>query len=159
MKHFTPSKAEIKIDRLTICFNDPSIDNVKATCGLLLSDQYTKAIPGIQSTVSPLYEVSARILVPFLNIDDNTERHPVFFQAGPRRPGLSSYRLDLNPYKLPTGGVDDLRTLLESTIDATPQEFFHDGRVTRVDIAIDIPGHTVNDLILVTSRKQKHGVY
>ncbi|MGA8616357.1 MAG: hypothetical protein WB760_32620 [Xanthobacteraceae bacterium] len=49
--------------------------------------------------------------------------------------------------------------MLDMTIDSTPEEFFSTGRVTRVDAAVDLHGFTIDDLIVLTPRKQKHGVY
>jgi len=72
---------------------------------------------------------------------------------------LSSYRLEFNPSKLTKDGLDDLVVFLNSTIDPDPLEFFRGGRITRCDVAVDLPGCHLEDLIVRTSRMQKHGIY
>jgi len=153
----TTANIQIILDRLTICFNEPNKEFVKKTCGLILSDKYTNEIPGMKVTANARYAVSARIPMPFSY--DAVERHPVFFEAGPKLPGHPSYRLDFNPAKLTGDGIDELKCFLECIMDPTPEEFFGKGRVTRVDIAADLIGPDLNDLIVLASRKQKHGVY
>src|SRR5690242_20246137 len=96
---------EISIDRLSICFNDPTPENVKATCGMLLSDTISKQIPGMIVTKSAMYQVNARIPVPYLDSADCP--HPFFFQAGPHLPGLPSYRVDYNPSKMSDAGTSE----------------------------------------------------
>jgi hypothetical protein len=151
------SKIRISIDRLAICFTEPNPEHVKSTCGLLLSDKYTNAIPGIKITNSAKYRVNARIPLPYAATSDLS--HPIYFQAGPHLPGLPSYRLEFNPAKMSADGISEMLALLSSIMDPEPLEFFHKGWVTRVDVAVDLPGHSVDDLIVVTKRKQKHGVY
>ncbi len=143
------------LDRLTVCFNDPKPDHVQGTLGLLLSDKYNKTIPGISTTKTARYAARFRLLLPF----DGADRHPICFEVGPHDPKLPSYRLDFNPSKLSAAGIDDLKVLLDTTINDTPIEFFRQGRITRVDVAIDLPDKTLDDVIVRSKRKQKHAVY
>ena len=98
---------------------------------------------------------SCRLRLPF----DATAQETVCFEAGPTRPGQASYRLEFNPSKLSKPGLDDLIVFLNSFIDADPIEFFRGSRVTRCDVAIDLLGHRLEDVIVRSSRLQKHGVY
>jgi len=150
-----PTKPVISLDRLTICFNDPDPANVKGTCGLLLNDMYTKQVAGMRVTKNARYAVRCQIPLPF----DGPEKHPIFFEAGPLHEGLPDYRLDFNPSKLTSEGISDLKVLLDTIIDPTPLEFFRNGRVTRADVACDLLGYSVADVIVRSKRKQKHGVY
>lgn len=147
---------QIVVDRLTVCFSDENSEHVEVTCGLLLSDKYTKGIPGLKMTKNARYKVSAQFLLP---LSGGGPTHPVYFEAGPHQPGISSYRLDFNPSKLSSDGWTDLIALLNSIIDADPAEFFSYGRVTRIDAAIDMPGQILDDLIVLHRGKKKHGVY
>jgi hypothetical protein len=149
------AKFSIILDRLSICFNDPNAENVKASYGLLISDHITKSTPGMMVTKNPRYMASCRLRLPF----DGTAQQTVCFEAGPARPGQASYRLEFNPSKLPPAALDDLIVFLTSTIDPDPVEFFRGGKVTRCDVAIDLPDHHLEDVIVRTARLQKHGVY
>jgi hypothetical protein len=157
VNHTQATTIQIALDRLSVCFTDPNYDNVKGTCGLLLSDHYMKTITGMKVNANARYAVQARIPMPFMS--DGVDKHPICFEAGPKHEGLPSYRLDFNPAKLSAEGIDQLKVLLDSIIDATPQEFFSEGRVTRVDVAVDLVGPTVDHMFVLTERKQKHGVY
>src|SRR5689334_2819171 len=131
------SDTKIIIDRLTVCFKYPNQEAVKGTCGQLLNDKYVQNIPGIQINKNGRYMVSVKIPLPFMS--EGVHKHPVYFEAGPLLPKLPSYRLDFNPSKLSPAGMDDLMVLIDSIMHPDPKEFFSDGRVTRIDIAVDLP--------------------
>jgi hypothetical protein len=82
---------KLSLDRLSICFNEPNKESVKKTCGLILSDKFHNDPPGILVTKNQRYDVSCQIPLP-----SNTEgvKTSVCFEAGPRQPGQSSFRLD-----------------------------------------------------------------
>jgi hypothetical protein len=145
----------IILDRLAICFHDPNPEHVKAAWGLLVDDHITKFTPGMSVTKNQRYMASCLLRVPF----GDTVHHTVCFEAGPRNPGQASYRLDFNPATITKAGLDDLIVFLNSAIDPDPVEFFREGRVTRCDVALDLPGRHLEDTIVRTARLQKHGVY
>jgi hypothetical protein len=149
------SNCSLILDKLSICFNDPNAENVEATYGLLVCDHITKFTPGMTVTKNQRYMASCRLRLPL----DGTVQETVCFEAGPTRPGQASYRLEFNPAKLTKAGLDDLIVFLNSIIDPDPVEFFRGGKVTRCDVAIDLPGYRLEDVIVRTSRLQKHGVY
>ena len=149
-------KVTLKFDRLSQCYNEPNLDFVKSTCGLLLDDHYRKTIPGLKVTANARYHVSCQIPVPFSSID---KKSVVTFEAGPRHPGMSSYRIDFNPSKLSSSGSTDFLSVLQTSIDADTTEFFKLGKVTRCDLALDFPGYHLVDVIVRSSRAQKHGLY
>lgn len=141
-------------DRLSICFNEPNKDTVKKTCGLLLNDYMTKYIPGMHVTKNARYEVSCKIPVEA----SSNGRH-ICFEAGPRRPGQPSFRLDFNPSKLSSDALNEFISHLAGWIDENEIAFFYFGKVTRCDVALDLIGLCLEDVIVRTTRKQKHGVY
>jgi hypothetical protein len=108
-------------------------------------------------TKSPRYAVSCRIKLPYS--EPCYSPQTVVFQAGPHLPGVASYRWEGNPDKISTVGWDDLHTLLSSCIDVDPIAFFRSGKITRLDVALDLPGLNLDQVIVRSSRLQKHGVY
>jgi hypothetical protein len=144
------------LDRLSIVYYEPNPEHVKGTCGLLLSDHILKSTPGLSVTKNPRYDVSCLLSLPFGGTEP---RQTVCFEAGPRRPGQASYRLEYNPAKLSEAGFDDLELFLDSVLDPEPVGFFRAGKVTRCDVAIDLPGHDVEDVIVRSQRLRKHGIY
>lgn len=151
------TSSHFKLDKLSVCYDETNVENIKKTCGLLLDDKYTKAIPGLTITKSPRYAVSCRIKLPFSQ--PCTSPQTVIFEAGPYLPGVASYRLDGNPHKISGEGWDDLSALLTGCIDVDPVIFVRMGKITRMDVALDLPGLRLEDVIVRSSRSQKHGVY
>ena len=80
-------------------------------------------------TANARYLVSCQIPVPFSGV----KKSVITFEAGPRRPGVSSFRTDFNPAKLSSSGLNDFLSLLDASIDADTTEFFRHGKVTRCD--------------------------
>ena len=146
---------KLSLDRLTVCFNEPNKESVKKTCDLLLSEYKTGFVPGMVVTKNPLYNVSCQI--PLL-ADSQTEKCKVCFEAGPTRPDRPSFRLDFNPSKLSLPALDELMANLEGWIDENPTIFLHSGKVTRCDVALDIPGYCNEDVLVRTSRLQKRAL-
>jgi hypothetical protein len=101
--------------------------------------------------------VNCRIKIPFSQSCQLPQT--VVFQAGPYLPGVASYRWEGNPDKISTAGWDDLHTLLSSCIDTDPIEFFRMGKVTRLDVALDLPGLSLEQVVVRSERLQKHAVY
>ncbi len=144
------------LDRISLVYREPNPEHVKGTCGLLLSDHILKDTPGLSVTKNPRYLVSCLLSLPF---KEGGPKTTVCFEAGPRNAGQASYRLDYNPAKLSEAGFDDLTVFLSSVIDPDPVGFFRASKVTRCDVAIDLPGHDIEDVIVRSSRLRKHGVY
>jgi hypothetical protein len=149
--------SQFKLDKLSVCYDEPNDEYVEKTCGRLLDDKYTKFVPGLAITNSPRYAVSCRIKLPYSK--PCVSPQTVVFQAGPHLPGVASYRWEGNPDKISTAGWDDLHVLLSSCIDIDPIAFFRMGKITRLDVALDLPGLSLEDVIVRSSRIQKHAVY
>ena len=147
---------KLSLDRLSICFNEPNKESVKKTCGLLISDHMTQCIPGMVATANARYEVSCKIPLPS---DSQGLKSTVCFEAGPRSSGQSPFRLDFNPSKLSPAGLNELFGHLDGWIDENAFAFFHAGKITRCDVALDLPGYRNENLIVRTPRLRKHGVY
>jgi hypothetical protein len=146
----------LSLDRLSIVFTEPNTESVKKTVGLLVSDHITKSYPGMQVTKNHRYEVSCKIPLPF---KPNSIRHNVCFEAGPRRPGQASFRLDFNPAALSPEATLDLGVFLQGIMAEDDLIFFRAGKITRSDVALDLPGYHLADCIVRSARMQKHGVY
>jgi hypothetical protein len=135
-KNTTKVAYKISLDRLTICFNEPNAESVKKSAGLLLDDHYTKSILGMKVTKNQRYHVSCSIPSP---IETNGPRHTVCFEAGPRHPGQASFRLDFNPSRFVPDAILELGVFINGIIDADDLVFFRCGKITRCDVALDMP--------------------
>jgi hypothetical protein len=94
--------------------------------------------------------------VPFCG---SASKHTVVFEAGPTLPGVSSYRLEFNPSEITKPGLNDLLPFMDGVMDEDSTVFFLGGKVTRCDTALDFGSLHMNDIILRTTRLQKHGIY
>lgn len=150
------SNVKLKLDKLTVCSNDKNEQNVESTIGLILSDKVEKSIPGLFVSKGRRYELACRIPVPFT---ESLSKEYVIFEAGPRHAKLPSYRCEFNPDKIGDDGLNDMLAFIDSCVDAHHVEFFRGGIVTRVDVALDLPGQSLDSRIVRTTRLQKHGVY
>src|SRR5689334_6483416 len=104
----------IVLDRLSICFNDPDLEHVKATYGQLIDDHMSKFVAGMTVTKNQRYKASCLLRLPF----DANIQEPVCFEVGPRWPGQASYRLEFNPAKLSKQGLLELMAFLDTRMDA-----------------------------------------
>ncbi|MEP7173437.1 MAG: hypothetical protein ABI705_08115 [Aestuariivirga sp.] len=144
------------IDRLSVCYFEPNQEEVGGTINLLISEKTHKTFPGLYVTSSRFYKVSSRLPL----VDPTTQKMAsICFEAGPRIPGHASFRIDFNPSKLTSNMWSQLWTFLQLIVDADSTEFFQLGRVTRLDVAIDLPGLTLEQVIVRSRRARKMGVY
>lgn len=151
------TNAGFKLDRLSLCYTEADHETVKTTCGALLDSKYKNFYPHFFVTKTYQYAVNCRFKVPFDNNEPNQQT--IFFQAGPLKPGLPSYRWESNPDKITQAGWIDLWVFLETNIDVDPIAFFAMSKVTRLDVALDLPSLCQEQIIVRSSGLQKHGVY
>jgi hypothetical protein len=144
------------LDRLTLCCTDPNTEYVNKTAGMLIDYNNKTWMPGFMVTSNARYKASARIPVPF---KPDVSRSVVTFEAGPHKPKMPSYRLDFNPSKISPAGLDDLMVFLDSVVDPDALTFFRMSKVTRCDVALDLPGLDLSKVIVRSSGLQKHSVY
>lgn len=72
-----------------------------------------------------------------------TER--VLFNAGPKHSGFPDCRLEFNPSKLGWQGINDLDFILSVLLPGGWGYVWEHGQITRIDIALDLPGVGVED--------------
>jgi hypothetical protein len=123
---------------------------VKIACNILIGDFKNKYFPGMHVTGNKRYKVNCRI--PFLHTS-------VTFEAGPLLPENPSYRLDFNPWKMSVNEIIALFTFLQLATDIEQYVFLAMSKVTRLDIACNLVGLELEDVIVRTSGLQKHGLY
>lgn len=154
---FIQTETNLKIDRLSLCYAEPDPENVKATENILLHESISKTWPGMITKPGGLFRVKAVLSLPFETTAP--DRATAIFFAGPKVPSHPSYRLEFNPARLCDQGWSDLWTFLQTTMDPEPKAFMNGSKVTRIDLAVDLPGLDVEQVIVQTSRKRKVGVY
>ena len=104
---------------------------------------------------SVAYQASAKLVIP-------SSSHTMLVQAGPKKKSTTHHlRLEFNPTALGTPGIAILKTQLESLVPdgLSFADIMTNGKVTRVDIAVDIVGIHLADLLLSTNSVGKQHWY
>jgi hypothetical protein len=158
-KTSTNSATEIisyKCDKLTLCYTENDPEKSLITANMLIGDQMSKSIPGSIVISNSRYKATARIPI---TVDEDGNKELIVFEAGPRRPGMASYRLEFNPSKLKAFGIAQLHGVLGTLIDLDLVVFMAMAKVTRLDAALDLHGLCLENVIVKAAGLRKHGVY
>ena len=145
-----------KFDKLSLVYSEKSPDHSFKTADLLIGNHINKFIPGMHVTTNARYKASARIPI---TVDADGTKQVVVLEAGPKRPWTAAYRLEFNPDKLKAHGMAELHGLLATWVDEDPVVFMAMSRVTRCDVALDLPGLCVANVLVKCSGLRKHAVY
>lgn len=142
---------ELIIDKLSVTRANPDRQQVQNKIDALAI--YCKQ-QRYQHRSSDHYAIAATIPVP-----TSTGSEPCILQVGARDAKTNAYRIEYNPSKLGPDGRAELNPLLLSVFGEGLLEFVLNGKITRLDLAIDLPGITTNDVIVRSSSVRKHGIY
>ncbi|WP_425987738.1 hypothetical protein [Afipia sp. DC4300-2b1] len=147
------------IDKISIThqISDPELKETLIECLLQEAEQ------GGQFQSAPKYgsgqiqyKASVNLLVPPYDL-------PVLIQAGPKKKATShALRLEFNPSALQSSGIAFLKSALEGLVldGLNFSEIAANGKITRVDIAVDIVGVGISDLLVsAEGGKKSHWYY
>ena len=99
-----------------------------------------------------------RVTIP-IPINDPNPTGSVLIEAGARLPGIADLRIDFKPAKLGQNGLSDVIALLDLITPLGGEHLITNGTLTRYDIAIDLWGGSVDQVLVFSNRSQKNGVY
>lgn len=141
----------LKLDKLSVTKAD--IDPVQVQNNVRSFQDYCikQRIP-----YAPTYRYAVQAAVPIATTS-GTERCTI--QLGAREARTNAYRIECNPAKIGPQGREELNTLLLSIAGVDFREFVATGKVTRADVAVDLPDIVVDDVIVRSSRARKHAIY
>jgi hypothetical protein len=142
---------QLSIDKISITTNDTNIEYAYETCDrlrhLAVNRPYMIRIkPG-----------NRHYLQAVIFIEGSTS--PLFFQAGARSPKIADYRIEFNPAKMGPDGLEQIRLILDDITDIGFERFVSGGKVTRLDVALDLPKVSLEDVIIRSRGQRKHGVF
>lgn len=83
----------------------------------------------------------------------------LLIQVGPRKSGVAHYRLEWNPSLCGAKGLAQIRFIIDEIFTMGFNQFVQDGRITRLDLALDIPDVRLSDVFVHIGRFRKHSVY
>jgi hypothetical protein len=120
-----------------------------------IKDESEPAFKAAQKPIGSPYTINCHIVLP-------GGANTVFMQAAPEsKKKMAFFRFDFNPNTIGPSGVDAFRDLLEGILQ--PNFSYADivkfGRMTRLDVACDILGVPIADLLLSTGKLGKTVAY
>lgn len=138
------------IDKLTVTFNIPQ------GYGPMFYQSLTSAL-SCKAIFQSAKNNSRYKFTHNISLSSCAER--VLFNAGPKHPGCPDCRLEFNPSKLGWQGVNDLDFVLLELFPAGWDYVWTHGQITRIDIAIDLPGISVEDFNILPHMGLTHRTY
>jgi hypothetical protein len=138
------------IDKISLTCNETDPNRVDETCRRLIKLADTSFTMNIKSGLRHRLQCAIRIpgCTPSL-----------LFQAGPRHSDISHYRFELNPSLIGPEGLDQISSFIDTVTDTGSKVLFANGKVTRIDIALDLMGLSLDEVIVRSMGQRKHGVY
>lgn len=145
------SPFKITIDKLSITKSDFGADHARIACNRLIEMAEHNPLK-LRLKAGHRHHLQGELKITGSN-------SPLLIQAGARHSGISDYRIELNPSKLATVGLEEVREFLDNITFIGFQEFFNAGKVTRIDVALDLPGLTLEDVTIRSKGQRKHGLF
>jgi hypothetical protein len=146
----------ISIDGFSITLTESNPNIVASICNHLIGISKHNQFKGAQ--IKPGRRYRYRFTIP-LPINDPYPTGSLMIEAGARLPGIAGLRIDFKPAKTGPSGLSDVITLLDLITPFGGHHFITNGTLTRYDIAIDLWGGSVDDVLVISKRSQKNGVY
>ncbi|MGX4802076.1 hypothetical protein [Bradyrhizobium guangdongense] len=148
--------SKLSIDKISITIRDLDHDrinqiysNLKALSQSPHSDRYR-----IKPSRWRMLECS--IPIP---ISDSYSNDGVRFEVGARHGYQPDYRLEFNPSKIAPNGIIEFCGFIETVTGVDLKGLLPNGIVTRIDIALDLYGLSLDEVIVRSRGAQKIGLY
>ena len=154
--HAQPS-LPIKLDKLSLTWSGFYPEEIRILCEEVINLAHKPDRPaGFAIKSNSRYAINATFQVSSGIGPDQT----VLLQTGRYGRIGADIRLDYNPYKCGRAGFRQILSFLRKVL---PREdmtvFLRQAKVTRLDLAIDLPDLTLNGAIVRLKGTRKHGVY
>jgi hypothetical protein len=146
----------ISIDGFSMTMVESNPDKLTTICNHLIELSESGQFKG--STIKAGRRYQYRFTIP-LPINDPNPTGSLLIEAGARFPKIADLRIDFKPTKYGSNGLSDVIALLDLITPLGGRYFITNGTLTRYDIAADLWGGSVADVVLLSKRSQKTGVY
>ncbi|XIA64959.1 hypothetical protein ACFIOY_00265 [Bradyrhizobium sp. TZ2] len=145
----------LSIDKISLVRYDPSPVNVIANCDRLVEAFEAGRFPGAVLKSGRRHRI--QLAIPIL--EDGSLPGRLLIQAGPRFAGLCDYRFEFNPAILGISGVNRVLEILDSILVEHSHHLLRNSFVTRIDLALDLHGLSVDQVIVRSTRQRTHGIF
>ena len=121
----------LSIDKISLTCNDTEPSHVEETCHRLLQES-NKVFSGIQVKSSRWHRLQCAIPIP-------NSVGTFLIQASSRHSDISDYRFEFNPSIIGPEGLAYASSFIDSVISTGASALFANAKITRIDIALDLP--------------------
>jgi hypothetical protein len=142
----------VSIDKLSIVYTDPVPDRVVAACAEIVHRVKSGHYPGAILTGHRRFEIQVSLPIVASN-------QRFLLQAGPKGQNLRDYRLEFNPSAIGPLGMAYILDVLNGMLDQNGGWLLRDGLVSRIDIALDLPNISADQVIARSRKQQAHGIF
>jgi hypothetical protein len=142
---------DLSIDKISLTCNDIHSDLVKKSCNNLVQTS-NSGFNRLQIRSGRRHDLQCTMPISGSN-------SPLLIQAGPRHSGISDYRFEFNPSVIGLNGLNEIRSFIDSHFEIGTQHLFSNGKITRIDLALDLDGLTLERVIVRALGCRKHSVY
>jgi hypothetical protein len=146
------SNWELVVDKLSTVGNDPIPARVPKVCAAIVEKAKNKEWLGTILSSARRFQVQASIPVP------GTDQR-LLVQAGRKSMNPRDYRIELNPGRLGPDGMPKAFGVLDEIFEEGGIPFIRRGQATRIDIALDLIGLSVEQVVARSRKSQVHGVF
>ena len=143
---------KISIDKCSFVCTDPNDDQVDKTCAAIV--QVVNSGRWLGAFLSPAKRFRHQVSIP---IPETGQR--ALFQFGPKGNNGPAYRTEINPALLGKSGIERLIDLLDELLPRGGIQFMRGSTASRVDLALDVDGYSVNDVVVRSRKQQIHGLF
>jgi hypothetical protein len=146
----------LSIDKIAFTLEEPNSNIVDAACHSLVELVDSGQLSGSRWKPGRRYKIHATVPV---HGDDHREAGTASVQVGPRFLGIPAVRVECNPSKLGPKGMAYVMATTRTILAFGDSPSLSRGMITRIDLALDLPG-LCNDQVIVRNKGQrKHGVF
>ena len=149
-------ETKLSIDKISITARDPDGERVKQICRKLQELAEADLLDRYRIRPSRWRYIECSMPVPVANFHSGNH---VRFEVGARHSSHPDYRFEFNPAKIAPAGIDEFLHVIESNTGVSLAGVIRTGIVTRIDLALDLYGLSLETAILRSRGAQKVGLY
>ena len=149
MSVHTTNPFKLSIDKISFTFNDISSLHAQKTYDHLIAMEQRHSMT-LRSCAR--YRLQAKFSIM-------GSASSLLIQTGPRNEGVQDHRIEFTPSKQDAAGRDQIREIINSVTGIGFDQVMAVGKVTRIDVALDLPGLSLEEVIIRSDRQRTFGAF
>lgn len=141
MINSTKDQFRLSIDKISITFRDHDPNRIQRTGDRLIHMVESGDLMNAHLRKGKQHKLQCEIPI-------NGTGHTLLLQVGARYRDASPYRAEYNPSKIGNFGRSHVQTILSSVFEFGGHDLLMAGKVTRIDVALDLNDLSVDDVLV-----------